>query len=233
MKGHYHNLGSNVMAEIPKKLENPVLMIRLGNGRINEIVQLNDKKGNPVLVSLELSAIKNLGGSFNAYNLVVTAFGAKSNYINNLVSNPDNTVLINNLPGETSQVNPRRNELPGVINEATSGSYTTSATTPGVITDNSANTFTSETAEPVARGDTSSLPSVNAEAPRVTSETAAAKPSVSNDISSDTSIPTDTQNVNGKFEGGYRSDLGNGTRTTQTVETINNADMTTDARRLL
>lgn len=210
MKGHYHNLGSNAMAEIPKKLENPVLMIGLGNGRINEIVRLNDKKGNSVLVSLELSDIKNLGGSFNANNLVVTAFGAKSNYRNNLVSNPDNTVLINNLPGATSQVNPQRNELPGVINEATSGSYTTSATTPGVITDNSANTFTSETAEPVARGDTSSLPSVNAEAPRVTSETAAAKPSVSNDISSDTSIPTDTQNVNGKFEGGIPLQSGQG-----------------------
>lgn len=51
--------------------------------------------------------------------------------------------------------------------------------------------------------------------------------------SSDTSIPTASQNVNGKFEGRYHSNLGkgNGTRTTQTVETINNADITTDARR--
>ncbi len=56
------------------------------------------------------------------------------------------------------------------------------------------------------------------------------------DVSSDISIPTDTQNVKQNFEGEkteYRSNLGkgNGTRTTQTVETINNADITTDARR--
>lgn len=188
LKGHYHNLGSKVMEEIPNALENPVLMVRLKNGRINEIVQLNDKKGNPVLVSLELSAIKNLGGSFNAYNLVVTAFGAKSNYINNLVSNPDNLVLINNLPGATSQVNPQRNELPGVVNEATSGS-----TRPG-------------TPQSGTTGDVSGI-----------------------------SIPTAPQIVKQNFEGEgeYRSDLGkgNGTRTTQTVETINNADITTDARR--
>lgn len=122
LPGHYHDLGADIMAEIPGKLNDPALMVKLENGRINEVVQLTDKKGNPILVSLELSTVKNLGGSFNAYNLMLTAFGAKGNYINKLVSNPNNTVLINNLPGATSQVNPQLNKLPGVINEAASGS---------------------------------------------------------------------------------------------------------------
>lgn len=60
--------------------------------------------------------------------------------------------------------------------------------------------------------------------------------SVSDDISSNNSIRNPTQNVKQNFAGNglyYRSKLGTGegTRTTQTVETINNADMTTDARR--
>ena len=49
---------------------------------------------------------------------MLTAFGAKRNYISKLMSNPNNTVLINNMPGATSQVNPQLNKLPGVINEA-------------------------------------------------------------------------------------------------------------------
>lgn len=58
---------------------------------------------------------------------MLTAFGAKRNYISKLMSNPNNTVLINNMPGATSQVNPQLNKLPGVINEAASGSIEASS----------------------------------------------------------------------------------------------------------
>ena len=159
LPGHYHDLGAEVMAEIPGKLNDPVLMVKLDNGRINEVVQLTDKKGNPILVSFELSTVKNLGGSFNAYNLMLTAFGAKTNYINKLTSNPNNTVLINNMPGATSQVNPQLNKLPGVINEAASGSVDASldgarrlpnGSIPGGVSSDASEVSTSDNSIPTA-----------------------------------------------------------------------------------
>ena len=160
LPGHYHDLGAEIMAEIPGKLNDPVLMVKLDNGRINEVVQLTDKKGNPILVSFELSTVKNLGGSFNAYNLMLTAFGAKTNYINKLTSNPNNTVLINNMPGATSQVNPQLNKLPGVINEAASGSIDASldgagrlpnGSIPGGVSSDASEVSTSDTSIPTAK----------------------------------------------------------------------------------
>lgn len=161
LPGHYHDLGAEIMAEIPSKLNDPVLMVKLDNGRINEVVQLTDKKGNPILVSFELSTVKNLGGSFNAYNLMLTAFGAKTNYISKLTSNPNNTVLINNMPGATSQVNPQLNKLPGVINEAASGSIDASldgarplpdtGSNPGGVSSDASEVSTSDNSIPTAK----------------------------------------------------------------------------------
>lgn len=161
LPGHYHDLGAEIMAEIPSKLNDPVLMVKLDNGRINEVVQLTDKKGNPILVSFEFSTVKNLGGSFNAYNLMLTAFGAKTNYISKLTSNPNNTVLINNMPGATSQVNPQLNKLPGVINEAASGSIDASldgarplpdtGSNPGGVSSDASEVSTSDNSIPTAQ----------------------------------------------------------------------------------
>ena len=195
LPGHYHDLGADIMAEIPGKLNDPALMVKLENGRINEVVQLTDKKGNPILVSLELSTVKNLGGSFNAYNLMLTAFGAKGNYINKLISNPNNTVLINNLPGATSQVNPQLNKLPGVINEAASGS---NATTPAVNAEKTANTFTSEPTEPVARGRSMNETSTSDGTSALSGDL---EPVVESDNASTTSIPTTARNVNSENGG--------------------------------
>lgn len=195
LPGHYHDLGADIMAEIPGKLNDPALLVKLENGRVNEVVQLTDKKGNPILVSLELSTVKNLGGSFNAYNLMLTAFGAKGNYINKLISNPNNTVLINNLPGATSQVNPQLNKLPGVINEAASGS---NATTPAVNAEKTANTFTSEPTGPVARGRSTNETSTSDGTSALSGDL---EPVVESDNASTTSIPTTARNVNSENGG--------------------------------
>lgn len=97
----------------------------------------------------------------------------------------------NSVPGNsTSQVNPQRNELPGVINEAASSS---------------------------------------------TSIDTEAEHTGTNDISSDTSIPTTAQNVkseNQENAGGY-SNLGSKSpraKTSQTAGTIMEADITSDER---
>lgn len=120
LRGHYHDLGVDVMAEIPEKLNDPIIMVKLDNGRINEVLELEDKQGRKIFVSIELSATRRNGKNYDAYNLVLTAFGAKDNYINNILSNPNNTVLINKMSDTDSQVNSRRNKLPGIIIESTS-----------------------------------------------------------------------------------------------------------------
>ena len=232
LPGHYHDLGAEIMAEIPGKLNDPVLMVKLDNGRINEVVQLTDKKGNPILVSFELSTVKNLGGSFNAYNLMLTAFGAKTNYINKLTSNPNNTVLINNMPGATSQVNPQLNKLPGVINEAASGSVDASLDGAGRLPNGSIPGGVSSDA---SGGNTGTVLNMEKNSPQVTPEA----PQRAN--ASDNSIPTAEQNVNsgqaensGSSEQRAESNLGSKStraKTSQAVETLMEADITPEARQ--
>lgn len=119
--GHYHNLGADLMSEIPANLNNPLAIIRQANGRIAEILPLSDSKGDRIYVAIELEASKDVNSKNDVYNLVVSSFGAGQNYINNQLNNPNNTVIENNLPGEPAQVNPRLIELSGTVNAVTPG----------------------------------------------------------------------------------------------------------------
>lgn len=94
LAGNYHNLGSN-MKLLPELLEIPEYIIKLPNGRLNVIVDLAVNKTSQVLVSIELEQAKQVNGKFNKYNLIITAFGAKSGYLSNLLNNPKNEVLYN------------------------------------------------------------------------------------------------------------------------------------------
>lgn len=209
LPGHYHDLGAEIMAEIPGKLNDPVLMVKLDNGRINEVVQLTDKKGNPILVSFELSTVKNLGGSFNAYNLMLTAFGAKTNYINKLTSNPNNTVIINNMPGAASQVNPQLNKLPGVINEAASGSIDASLDGAGRLPNGSIPGGVSSDASEVLTSDNSI-------------------PNAEQNVNSGQAENSGSSEQRAKTNLGSKSTRA---KTSQAVETLMEADITPEARQ--
>ena len=91
--GHYHNLGAELMAQIPAALEHPLTMVRQKNGRIVEVLDLKDSEGRSVCTVIELSVIKGFEGEYLAYNLMVTAYGAKENYIRNLLDKDENTLL--------------------------------------------------------------------------------------------------------------------------------------------
>lgn len=121
-KGNYHNLGADIMAQIPTQMDTPLAIIKQDNGRIAEVLPVKDKAGKNLYVVVELNAEKGIDGTYRAYNLVISAFGANSNYIQNRINDPNATVIENNLPGAASQVNPQRNTLPGVVNEAAAGS---------------------------------------------------------------------------------------------------------------
>lgn len=88
--GNYHNLGAENMKKIPTLLNNPDCIVRMkNNGRINAIVDLSTKKEKQTLVSIELEQIKQVNNKFNSYNLIITAFSAKSNYIEKIKNNND------------------------------------------------------------------------------------------------------------------------------------------------
>ena len=115
--GHYHKLGAELMGQIPVAMEKPFILIRQKNGRIAEVLDLKDQKGQNIFLSIELSAIKDVDGKNSAYNLIITAFGADESYIERQLNKEGNIVLENKLSGDDSQVNPQRIKLPGTFNE--------------------------------------------------------------------------------------------------------------------
>lgn len=92
LPGNYHNLGATRMKQLPELLEDPEYIIRLKNGRLNVIVNMETKKGKQSLVSIELDQAKQVNGKFNRYNLILTVFGTKSGYLEKIISNPDNEI---------------------------------------------------------------------------------------------------------------------------------------------
>ncbi len=93
IKGNYHNLGAERMKNLPELLENPEFIVKLPNGRLNVIVNMSTDKGNRSLVSIELEQAKQVNGKFNKYNLIITAFGAKTGYLDKIINNSNNQVL--------------------------------------------------------------------------------------------------------------------------------------------
>ena len=91
--GHYHNLGKDVMKRIPSALEDPLYILKQNNGRIVAVTEVVVKKNRSVLVSVELdtfkSTVQNGENLSENYNLIVTVFDAKANYLNNLFENSD------------------------------------------------------------------------------------------------------------------------------------------------
>ena len=98
--GHYHKLGAELMDQIPAAMEHPLAIIRQKNGRIAEILDLKDKIGNNIYLSIELSATKDIDGKNSAYNLIITAFGAKENYIKGQLNEEGNDILESKLSGD-------------------------------------------------------------------------------------------------------------------------------------
>lgn len=123
LTGHYHNLGANAAEKIVEGLADPDEIIELQNGRINAVIQIEDESGRSAVASVELAAVKDFQGKNNAYNLILTMFEPRGNYLNNVRGREGNEVVYKKEnQTETSQVNPRLNELSGTVNEEPAGS---------------------------------------------------------------------------------------------------------------
>ena len=82
LDGHYHNYG-NIMKQLPNIIADPQAIIRMDNGRINIYSQIQTKKGNNSIVSIELNTVKDINSKYNKYNLIVSVVPAKDNYARN------------------------------------------------------------------------------------------------------------------------------------------------------
>lgn len=110
---------------------------------------------------------------------------ARPETLNSAVNN--NTALINNMPGATSQVNPQLNKLPGVINEAASGSVDASLDGARRLPNGS---IPSGVSSDASSGNTGTVLNMEKNSPQVTPE-APQRANASND-----SIPTAEKKVN-------------------------------------
>ena len=118
LDGHYHNLGT-LMSELPRYIEQPDAIIRLENGRLNVISDLGGKNG---LISIELSTVKDINSKYHKYNLVVTAFEPKTNYLKNTIKK---AVKVHYEKKDLSQVNHQLYEWLAIINDKSSNTKVT------------------------------------------------------------------------------------------------------------
>ena len=115
IKGHYHNLGRQIMGNLPNYISNPDAIVRMNNGRINLFSRVSSAKGNTGIISVELNSVKDINNSYNKYNVVVTVFSAADNYVKNNLRK--NGVSVEYKKEGLSQVNPQLYEWLAIVND--------------------------------------------------------------------------------------------------------------------
>lgn len=99
LPGHYHNLGKDIMKQLPSKMSDPTFAIVKPDGRVNAILEMIKPGTNrPVLVSVEFESFKTTmqegKNDDDTYNVVVTVMDARPNYLNNLLNNKENKIVV-------------------------------------------------------------------------------------------------------------------------------------------
>ena len=144
LEGHYHALGAEITKQLPELISNPDAIVRMDNGRLNIFAEMNTAKGNNGIIAIELNTVKDVNSKRNKYNLVVSAFSTKENYVRNLLQKRAERVeymkkdlsqlkpqlyewlaSVNERSNGSSQVNHQLHESLAIINEKSNGSSTT------------------------------------------------------------------------------------------------------------
>lgn len=144
LQGHYHALGEKITKQLPKLISNPDSIVRMDNGRLNIFAEMTTDKGKNGIISIELNTVKDVNSKRNKYNLVVSAFSTKENYVRNLLQKRAERVeymkkdlsqlkpqlyewlaSVNERSNGSSQVNHQLHESLAIINEKSNGSSTT------------------------------------------------------------------------------------------------------------
>lgn len=191
LDGNYHDLGAEITTQLPQLISDPDAIVRMDNGRLNILAEMKTDKGSSGIISIELNTVKDINSKYSKYNLVVSAFSAKDNYVRNLLQKRAERVEY--IKKDLSQVNHQLHESLAIFNERSNrGGRTPSA---------SADTLagTSETNGRNSTLNQATSPSSNAEALNSTSETLPRIKPVSTD-----SISQNSENVNSESQKGKK-----------------------------
>lgn len=155
VQGHYHDLGVEITKRLPQLISDPDAIVRMDNGRLNILAEMKTDKGSNGIISIELNTVKDINSKNTKYNLVVSAFSAKDNYVRNTLQKRAERVEYTKK--DLSQVNHQLYEWLATINERSNLKQSTSPTP-----DVQAPSLTSETGRRIKTTSTSSI-SQNAE----------------------------------------------------------------------
>ena len=87
----------------------------MDNGRLNILAEMKTDKGGSGIISIELNTVKDINSKYSKYNLVVSAFSAKDNYVRNLLQKRAERVEY--IKKDLSQVNHQLHESLAIFNE--------------------------------------------------------------------------------------------------------------------
>ena len=191
LDGNYHDLGAEITTQLPQLISDPDAIVRMDNGRLNILAEMKTDKGSSGIISIELNTVKDINSKYSKYNLVVSAFSAKDNYVRNLLQKRAERVEY--IKKDLSQVNHQLHESLAIFNERSNRG----GRTPSASADTLAGTFETNGRNSTLNQATS--PSSNAEALNSTSETLPRIKPVSTD-----SISQNSENVNSESQKGKK-----------------------------
>ena len=117
---HYHNLGKDVVYQLPKAIDNPAMIIK-SNSDINNtdvviVTNLFDKVNRPVIVAVKLKGKGNLKGFEIEANILKSAYG-RSNFNNYIKrASEENRILVYNKKESQDLINPPGVQFPDNLN---------------------------------------------------------------------------------------------------------------------
>lgn len=114
LDGNYHNLGKDIVKNLPEYLSDPYAIVRTDNNRILLLSTVNNYKGRNGIISVELNTVKDINSIYQKYNLVITVFSAKDNYTKNTITK--HGVKVEYEKEGLAQVNPQLRTSLAIIN---------------------------------------------------------------------------------------------------------------------
>ena len=118
LQGHYHNLGPEILNNLVDYLEKPDAIVVRKDGRLTVVSSFSNNKGKNGIISVELDTVKDINSKNDNYNLVVTVFTSKDNYLKNSLLKYGEHVAYEK--EDLSQVNPQLHEWLATINDKSS-----------------------------------------------------------------------------------------------------------------
>ena len=97
-KQNYHNLGADILSQLPKAMRNPAIIMKSTNNpsdaRFVAVTMMNDRAGNPIMAAVEVNAqAEHTPRQWTDVNLILSSYGKDnlSNYVSRAVK--ENRVL--------------------------------------------------------------------------------------------------------------------------------------------